>query len=344
MRQLKDSIAKGLLSPVYLFYGEEPYLQDEVIKSIAALVAPDGNNWNLDYFDGQTTDLSKIIVAASTAPFFSTRRLIVVRNVAWFQKKSAKLDLDDAQEEVDTKEDMQALLDYLTDPVPENCLIFTVNGEIDKRRKIVKAIEKAGRIVEFAALKGTALSDWAQKTFLHLGKKADNDAVEYLLVIAGSSLYFLQNEIAKICSYCQDKPKVTRRDVEDVASRGSILNQFNLIDAIAAKDGVKAVAIYRDMLEQGEAPQKILAYLGGQLHNMLMIFDLSARGFGEADIVSQLHLHPFVVKKNRMACKNLSLAGLIRSLELFLNVDIANKTGQGEIVCDLELAIIRICS
>ncbi|MGI5891603.1 MAG: DNA polymerase III subunit delta [Bacillota bacterium] len=340
MRQFFNSIKQGVLSPVYLFYGEQDLLKDEAIEALIKLVAPDGNSWNIEVFDGAKTSVEELCNAASTAPFFSSRRLIIVKDAPWFAVKSSQ-----KYQEGEHKEDaLSALLQYLENPVVGNILVFTVRGDIDKRRKLVKSIQKAGRVIEFASLSQNELMIWLGRRFAKNGKRVTADAIDYLSILGGNNLSHLANEVDKISLYCADKEQVELKDVEAVASKGSLLQIFKLIDAVAEKKADLSLYLYQEMLNQGEAEQKILSMLGKHFRDILAVDELRKQGFSSTQIAGQLSIHPFVARKCAEKSQKFTRDQLIEALELLLAADIANKSGQGDLNAMLQMAIIRICA
>jgi DNA polymerase-3 subunit delta len=340
MRQFFNSVQQGIVSPVYLFYGSQELLKSEAISALSKFVEPEGNNWNVEYFDGDKISAAEIVNAASTAPFFAQRRLIVVKDVPWLSAKTARLESAD-----ENKQDfLEPFLRYIENPVGGNILVLTVKGEVDKRRKIIKALQKAGRVIKFADLDQNKLMIWLKRRFAENGHKSSNEALEYLTLVAGNDLAFLANEVDKISLYCADKAQVELADVEAVASRGAMLQIFSLIDAVADKEAEKSLILYQEMVKQGEAEQKILSMLGKQMRDMLAVSELQKQGLSSAQIASQLKLHPYVARKCAEKGRRFSRSQLMRAMELLLAADIANKSGQGDLDALLQMAIIRICA
>ncbi|MEG1501662.1 MAG: hypothetical protein RR396_06855, partial [Clostridiales bacterium] len=145
-------------------------------------------------------------------------------------------------------------------------------------------------------------------------------------------------------SYIGDEPVIHLADVEAVASRGSLLTIFSLMDAVAARNAHRSIDLFRLMIKEGEAQQKILSMLAKQFRDILAVGELAKKGLKSKEISRQLELHPFVAEKYLEKCRIFSFGELIKALELLLNADIANKTGQGELQNLLEVAIMRICA
>ena len=82
---LVNNIERGMIAPVYLFYGSESYLRE---KSVAALkkhlASGDMGQFNLSIIDAAQARTEEIIDAANTVSFFAERRLVIVENPPLF--------------------------------------------------------------------------------------------------------------------------------------------------------------------------------------------------------------------------------------------------------------------
>lgn len=334
MKQFFDSVKLGLVSPVYLFYGNEPLLLDEAVNSLRRILVPEGGDWNTEFFYGDSVSIEEVVNSASTAPFFAGRRLIVVKNIPWLSVKNE-----------DGKDDaLLPLLSYLEAPSNDTCLVFTVRGQVDKRRKLVSAIAKAGRVVEFVVPTGSQLNIWLERRFQKAGKKVSGEVIHYLTLVAGENLAFLAMEVDKLCLYCGQKQEITMEDALQVVSKSSLLSIFEMLDAVSSRQAARAVELYRGMVRQGEAEQKILVMLAKQLRDMLAVQSMLEQGYRQGDIAKELGLHPYVAGKYQRMSGQFSRRELIGSLEILLAADIANKSGEGELYALLEIAIMRICA
>ena len=127
---LIKELEKGLIAPLYLFYGEETYLIDEVIKKISSLlIDPNLKDFNcrIGYADEENS--FNLIDEAKTLPFMGDKRLLVIKNIERLKKG-----------------DDEAFIRYCLNPSFSSCVIF-IGVEIDKRRKFFHVLSKEGVIV-----------------------------------------------------------------------------------------------------------------------------------------------------------------------------------------------------
>ena len=98
--QVLEQIKQQQFHPVYLFFGPERYLLDELAAALKAALFDEVNaEFDYDLLDGETSSLSAVLNLANTPPWVAERRLVLVKNVPWFRgNKKSKAD----NEETDT--------------------------------------------------------------------------------------------------------------------------------------------------------------------------------------------------------------------------------------------------
>jgi len=331
-----NDIKRGVISLVYLLYGPERLLLEETLEKLTKFLTPAGpGDFNYEKFDGSGASPAQIVAAANLLPVFAEKRLVIVTNPPWFSSGKS----GDEEE----KGDLAPLLAYLDHPAPSTCLVFVCGEKIDGKRKIVKAVKKAGQVIEFTPLKYVELNRWMEKRFRSKGKKVSPRVLDYLALAVGNDMSALEQEIEKAVLFVGPAVEVTMADVMKTVSAGSNLTVFNMTDAVSKRDPALAVFQLRELVRNGEHPLKVLALLATQMRNLLKISDLQKKGLKESEIASASGLHPFVVKKGLQQCKNFSPQELINALEILLEADAGLKAGKREPLPLLETAVLKMC-
>lgn len=341
---LEKSLQRQVISPVYLFFGEEAYLRDSFVKRFKELLPEEVRDFNMDIVDGRETGLEAIVGMAMTLPFMADRRLVIVKDAGFFKaKRKSQDDREDAGEEKEDKTNSaeKSLLAYLENPVSSTCLIFCTDS-IDKKRKIYKAIEKNGQVVEFSSLKGKELNDWIDRKARNLGKIIEPAAMAGLVTAAGSDLQQLSNEIEKLSCYSNSE-KITVSDVVEMVSKTAELSIFELVDAVGERNYKKAIKMAREMVFLGEPVIKIIFMIARQFRLIIRAKDLHNRGYADKQVAGQIQVHPFVAQKCIKQSRNFSMTELKLAMEKILAADSDIKTGRQEPMLSLELLIISLC-
>lgn len=331
---LLNSINRGVISPLYLFYGTEKLLIDKCLTKLKEKLLPDGlEAFNYDRVDGEKVPLKEIIDLANTIPVMSEKRVIIVDNAFYFS----------AQKTIENKENERYLLEYLKDPNPTCCLIFKVLGKVDKRKKIFKAVEEKGQTIDFATLSGENLERWIEKYLKEYDKRIERDALSYLSLLSKEGLDVLQNELDKLISYCWYEPVITLAMTQEMVTRNSELNVFSLIDSIANKQGKKALELLHTSLALGEAPLKLIYLLVRQIRMILIAKEMVSQGYSEKQVREKLQVQPFVVSKVLGQGRRFTLEQLVEALTKLLETEVLLKSSGGDPGELMENLVIGLC-
>jgi DNA polymerase-3 subunit delta len=133
MTQTFDSVRNDILKrnfmPIYLLMGEESYFIDELTDLLEENVLTETEkDFNMQVFYGVDSDVKAIISTARRYPMMADHQLIIVK---------------EAQE----LEHFEMLDLYAKNPMPTTVLVLNYkHGSVDKRKSVVKSIEKIGVI------------------------------------------------------------------------------------------------------------------------------------------------------------------------------------------------------
>lgn len=344
--ELLNSLKRGVFQPVYLFYGEEGYLREQVVgRLIEYCRQGGGSDFNIDLIDGDTTGPGDIVASAETLPLFAARRLVVVKNPPFF--KAARRAGREEPAEIEEKPAARGesvLLKYLKDPLNSTILVFNTGEAVDKRKRIFKAVQKAGKAVNFTCLKRNELARLLTQKVDKAGHRFAGRALDELLDTAGPSLQQLSVEFDKLLNYTAQSGVITADDVRRLCPPALEDNIFTIVDAIGARRCGEALSGIKDMLAAKEPPLRILAMIARQFRLLLQVHDLAGRGCPSREIAVRLKMHPYVAQKLAAQCKNYSGESLVRIFQSLLEIDVAVKTGGQEFYPALEHFILKLCA
>jgi DNA polymerase-3 subunit delta len=150
------SLKRGVIAPVYLFYGEETYLRELAVVRLKEHFEQFGQaGLDVDVIEGEATDPAEVAVRAETLPFFAARRLVVVKNPSFL--KAAKRGGEPGEGEGPKPSSREAsLLEYIKNPSPSTCLVFSTGETVDKRKRLFQTIKRYGREMEFTEVTSAA--------------------------------------------------------------------------------------------------------------------------------------------------------------------------------------------
>lgn len=322
--------------PTYLFHGENNFLIQEKL-----------HHWQNKFIEKYTSDINcqiieassstkaaNIILEAKTIPFLSEKRLLIVKD---FFSKAPTL------EQLEILKKIPQLPDFTV-------LVFGEFENLDKRTTIYKTLLKITAVEEFPLLRGAPLHDWIQTQTQKRNSQIHPKETFYLGEIAGSNLWNLANEIAKLSSYCLDRP-ISISDIDLLTKSQVQLNIFQLTDFIGQKNLTKALKSLNQLIERGEEPMYIFHMIVRQFRLIIQVAELLAAKATTPTISAQLKIKPFVATTTAKQARNFSLQMLHTIYQQLLDIEIGVKTGKikftagdvRELKLALEKFIIKNC-
>ena len=309
----------------YLIYGLEKFLIDKEIKKIIAEHNID--ELNINYYDGNNDMLKDIIDDALTISMWSNKKLIIINN-SLFLTGSKNIN-----------NDTDILLDYINNPNPDTIIIFGVNNDkLDERKKIVKELKKKSIVKECNKMNN--LNNIVKDFFK--GYNISNSDLNYFIDRVGNNLDILENEAKKILIYKDDNFDITREDITNLTSKNIDIDIFKLIENIINDNKIEALETYHEMLKYNEEPIKIIIILANQFRIIYQSKILYQKGYTEANIASNLKIHPYRIKLALQTCRRFKEHTLLKYLSKLADLDYDIKTGKIDSTLGLELFILEI--
>ncbi len=336
---MKD-LDKDTLKPVYLFHGSEMYLVDHVMEKLQnEKIAEAYADFNWTVFDGSVCEIDEIIGTCETLPFFDERKVVVVKNAPFFGATKTRL-VQDTEDE---------LIKYLKAPSETTLLIFVSTSKPDKRKKLYKALAKAGDAIEFGKLDDRTFPKWMQKIIIESGKTIDpgtlyllSEQTGYLEYGSDKTLYDVKNMLQKVIGFCGDKTKVEALHIETMIEKPLEKSVFDMVDALGSKRAETAFKISHKLFAEGEAPIKIMAMITRHFRLLYKTKLYMEEGYTPSALASKLKLPAFVVKKNAAQIRTFSLSQLKNMLDACAETEFKVKTGQYEGRLAVETLMVKL--
>lgn len=328
-------IKKKQFAPMYVLYGQESFLINETKQLLTKYVLEEEESeFNLSSYDMEDTPIEVALEDAETLPFMGERRLIFLNNPYFLTAEKGKSKVE---------HNIKKLEAYMEEPSPFSIIVFSGSYEkLDERKKITKELKRKGTVVEAKKLNEQELSAWVKDRAAQNNVEIDDDALEQMLVIAGSNLFMLTTEMDKLALYAGEKKKIDVHMVESLVSRSLEQNIFSLVDKIVQRKIDEAFRIYYDLLKQNEEPIKILSIIAGQFRLIYQVKELARRGYGQQQIAGFIKVHPFRVKLAAGQAKLFQDEELTEIMKMLAEADYQAKTGGMKKELLVEMFLFRL--
>jgi DNA polymerase-3 subunit delta len=254
--ELSRDIKENKIARLYVFHGDEKYLQKHCLEQLRKAIVPDGaEGFNLHRLSGKGLTLHELADAVEGIPFLSERKLVLVD------------DFDLMGIPASDRDRWVSLLDS----VPESCcLVFIYDTAVykpDGRSKIQAALNRSAAIIEFKEQEDHRLISWIGQHFKRLDREIDWRLCEYLIFRCGRGMSGLLGEIQKIAAY-SDERVISQESIDEVAEPVLEAVSFDFSDAIAGGNTRKAAETLQTLQWMREPPEVLLGTVGKTLRGL----------------------------------------------------------------------------
>lgn len=339
MAKLRKGIPHAML-----LAGEEPYYIEKAETAILGALLPDEAERTaaVQYLERDPA-LSEIADLLATLPFLSDKAVLVFRDTELFREKRNAG--DDAATGKAKDKGLERLLTVIADMPETNYVIFESKAKADKRKKLTKAVEKAGAVLDAEPEKPWTIEPWIRGKLAEMGRSFDREAAAYFMnavsLMKTISLSFLDRELSKLALYT-DAPRFSRADLERAFSSVPEVSGFALHDAVSERNVKRAMSVLEREIGDGAYLPMIIAGLARHVRQLWQAKRLTARGVRGRALGQPMGLNPFIAEKLGRAAQGFE-EGTLRATFLELaDADYLLKTGQAGPEL-LEHAVILLC-
>ncbi|PIP54943.1 MAG: DNA polymerase III subunit delta [Bacteroidetes bacterium CG23_combo_of_CG06-09_8_20_14_all_32_9] len=232
IKDLKNKIYK----PIYYLMGDEAYYIDKVTDFIANNVLTEAEqSFNQSILYGKDVDLGTVITASRRFPMMANYQVIII-------KEAQNIKGIDGSDGPGKSKKPNSFLLYAESPPKSTILVINLKYKsLDKNRKLYKALEKNGVILESKRLYDSKLPEWISSYLAKRHLKIDLTAATLMADFIGSDLCKISNEIEKLLLVLPKESKViTPELIEKHIGISKEFNNFELQKAIGNKEILKA--------------------------------------------------------------------------------------------------------
>lgn len=254
---------RGGLLPAYLVVGADELKRQATVKRLKRRLDEGFSAFNLDERVGNADiEAADLIASLNTLPLGDVFRLVLV-------ERADKL----------SKPVSEALIAYLTNPNPSTVLCLVAES-LAKSTRLYKAVAKVGKqaVIECAPPKRWELPPRVVKMASTYGVRMDQQAAEELVSRVGESMTLIDAQVKGLADYCRDRGTITLEDVEYLVVRTAEVKPWDFLDAVSARNTVKALSLYQ--LMQNPSHIALCSMLSTRITELICARSLDERGEG----------------------------------------------------------------
>lgn len=318
---------------VYYLWGSEGYLIDKKIGELAAdLAAASGEDPEIVPVDADEISAAELGQILEFSPLFSLARLVIIKNPWWLGKSTRKAKK--------TEERLQVLEDYFQHDNDGQVLIITAL-ENNPTNPVTKFLNKMARVINIKSLTPKDLEKWCQGE-MEQRKLQASPAVISRIASSGQDMYYLENMFDKL-SLIERQGPLGMEELDDHLDSHQETSIFKLTDALLNRNLKLSLAVFHQLLEQGQPHLLLLAMITQQYVSLSKVLFYHKSGLSNVQIAEVTGLKDFVIKKMLDKASRFTSGDIRFIFEKLLAADIIFKSESKDPQIVMETLLVELC-
>ena len=316
--QIKPKPIKDLLPllkneplPIYYFFGEDNFAIEKAVelikKTYSDLLTSDFDNETLHAT--KATNLTEILMNASSFPFGSEKKLVVVKKFNLVKEK-------------------KKLTEYIEAPTFSTILILLDEStRLNANSEPYKTLASKGYLFEAKKISGSQLIGWIKARAKELKIFIDNENAQRLLEIVGEEKQLLMRQIEKLRDYLGEGKTVSAENIINLTSPTKKYTTFDLQDAFLKGNKQLSIKIAFHLLDNGIQLYEILPILTSAVYILTQSLEFKRNPLPNKQAeAKKVGAHPFYYQKITSSPYFTTEDKIKQAAKALLNADLTIKT------------------
>lgn len=325
--QFYKDLEKGIVRPLYYFYGEEPYLIQQAVQRLLWRVLSDGQqDFNFHSFYAGDVEIERVRDEVETLPMMASHRVVVLRDCQNLSDNEWKY--------------LEGLFSH---PV-ESTIFILVATRVEKKAKAAKILADKSVCIEFKKPYENQIPSWIKYIAGTLSIDISNEAIFLIHRLVGSHLIEIESELKKLSEYVGSQRRIELADVATVVTRSREENVFDLTKAIGESDRILAIEHLVHLLDQGQSETGIVALVARHIRILLLIKRGLDEGLNGARLAHYAQVPPYFLDNYIEQARRWTVRKLENTLSVLAETDRALKSSPLSAHIWLENMVLQACS
>ena len=305
---LLKEIRNKKFEKIYFLHGEEPYFIDVLTKAIQDNALEESErDFNQSILYGKDAEVLSLISELKSYPMMAERRLVILKEAQYFKA-------------------IEQLESYLENPA--NSTIFVICYKyktFDARKKTLKNALKNGVVFKSEKVKEYQLAEWIQQYIKTTGYELTSKACMLLIESLGNDLGRIVKELEKLAVLIEKGTTINDKHIEENIGISKDYNVFELTNAVANKDNLKALKIV-DYFEHNPKAADLVFVISNlfKFFSQIMRIHFLPNKSREA-VAKALGVHPFVAGELTNAKNKYDPRKIAANIALIHEYDLKSK-------------------
>jgi DNA polymerase-3 subunit delta len=285
--------------PVYWLEGEEDFYIDQVMNYAEhSILSESEAGFNLTVFYGKDAAWPEVVNACMRYPMFAERQVVLLK-------------------EAQQMRDLDKLEPYIENPLGSTIFVVSYKEKkVDGRSRLAKILKEKGELLSTKKMYENQLPEWVNGLVESKGYSITSKALMLLVEHIGNDLSRINNEIDKLAVNLSERKKISEDDIEKYIGVSKEYNVFELQDALAKKDLLKAIRIiqYFEGNPKAAPIQLVLPSIYNYFAKVFSIFGMPDKS--ENAIKSLFYNNIFAARQALETMRNYGYEGVEKTLLL----------------------------
>ncbi len=297
--ELKSSLNN--VKNAYFILGKDSYLRNSAQKLIENACVKSLPDFNINSFDNENFDITKILDICQSMPLCDNRRVVIIKNIT----------LD--------KTSVDMILKYLQKQNNYCCLLFVKEELSTNEKPLLNFCET----VDCNYLDEKIIEKIIAKKLQEKLIKSDIYTIKCLISYCNYNLSKINLELEKLIAYVGEGGILEKNHIELMVVKDVEYSIFELSNAVLEKNGEVAFKVLTYMIENGESIQNMFGLL---LSSFRRLFFARTSNLSNTELAKHLEVKEYAIKLARN--KKLSATKLKEILELGSKLDFQIRKGE----------------
>lgn len=299
VEKILDSWKQKKYEPIYWLQGEEEYYIDILTHFAEHDMLPESEaSFNLTVFYGKDADWAAVTNACKRYPMFAEKQVVLLK-------------------EAQHMKDLEKMEPYVANPLDSTIFIVAYKGKLlDKRTKLNKLLQTKAEVFISEKIKDYKIQEWIADMVKSKGFSISPKSTALLEEHIGNDLSRIANEVDKLSINLGNKKNIGEDDIEKYIGISKEYNAFELQDALAKKDMLKALKIiqYFDSNPKAAPIQLVLPTLYGFVSRVYSAYGM--KDHSDASLKPLFYFNTSALQQAKLMMKNYGYQGVERILLL----------------------------
>jgi DNA polymerase-3 subunit delta len=307
--KIVNDIKSGTIKPIYFLMGEESYYIDKLSDYIEDnILSEEEKGFNQTVLYGRDVSIEDVVSTAKRYPMMAERQVVIVKEAQDLSRTIDKLE------------------SYADNPMPSTVLVICYKYKtLDKRKKVTKALAKAGVVYESKKMYENQVGDWIKRVLAGKKYTIEPKASAMLVEFLGTDLSKINNELEKLQIILPAGSTINPKHIEENIGFSKDFNVFELRKAIGERNQLKAYTIAENFANNPkENPMVVTTSLVFNFFVQLLKYH-GLKDRNPKNVAAVLGVNPFFLKEYDVALKNYPMKKVSHVVASLREIDVKSK-------------------